>query len=90
VATKETERWPTAFGRSRCQTLCALLLAAGNTSAEYRFDVWTADSGLPQNSVRAIVQSRDGGLWVGTLNGLARFDGGRLNCLENSEALCCD
>ncbi|MEO8196647.1 MAG: diguanylate cyclase [Thermoanaerobaculia bacterium] len=31
--------------------------------------------GLPQNSVNAIVQSRDGYLWLGTYGGLTRFDG---------------
>ncbi len=30
---------------------------------------------LPQSSVIAITQTRDGYLWLGTLNGLARFDG---------------
>src|SRR5690349_12109732 len=41
----------------------------------YRVTQWTAEHGLPQNSVRALVQTRDGYLWVGTLKGLARFDG---------------
>src|SRR5687768_17962789 len=36
---------------------------------------WTTDDGLPQNSIGAIVQSRDGYLWLGTLGGLVRFDG---------------
>ena len=39
--------------------------------------VWTSESGLPQNSVDAIVQTRDGYLWMGTEEGLARFDGVR-------------
>jgi signal transduction histidine kinase/ligand-binding sensor domain-containing protein len=45
--------------------------------AQYRFDVWTADDGLPQNIVRGIRQSADGYLWLATLDGLARFDGVR-------------
>lgn len=36
-----------------------------------------APSGLPQSSVIAMAQTRDGYLWLGTLNGLARFDGNR-------------
>jgi ligand-binding sensor domain-containing protein len=36
---------------------------------------WTTDQGLPQNFIRAITQTADGFLWVGTMNGLARFDG---------------
>jgi signal transduction histidine kinase/ligand-binding sensor domain-containing protein len=45
--------------------------------AQYRFDHWTADSGLPQNSVINILQTRDGYLWMTTSDGLARFDGVR-------------
>ena len=36
---------------------------------------WTVEAGLPQNSVRAIVQTRDRYLWLGTDCGLAQFDG---------------
>lgn len=38
---------------------------------------WTTVDGVPHNTVRAILQSRDGYLWMGTANGLARFDGVR-------------
>lgn len=38
---------------------------------------WRVDQGLPQNSVRALHQTRDGYLWIGTASGLARFDGRR-------------
>ena len=40
-------------------------------------DVWTSDDDLPDSSVTAVAQTPDGYLWVGTLNGLARFDGVR-------------
>ncbi len=39
--------------------------------------VWTTEDGLPQNSVTAILQTRDGYLWLGTFGGLVRFDGVR-------------
>ena len=38
---------------------------------------WSTDDGLPQNTIGAIVQARDGYLWLGTLGGLVRFDGVR-------------
>lgn len=38
---------------------------------------WTKDDGLPDDSVTAVLQTRDGYLWVGTAGGLARFDGVR-------------
>jgi diguanylate cyclase (GGDEF)-like protein len=39
--------------------------------------VWQSEQGLPQNSVNAILQTQDGYLWIGTQEGLARFDGVR-------------
>ena len=41
----------------------------------YGHQVWRTDSGLPQNTVHALLQSRDGYVWVGTDGGLVRFDG---------------
>ncbi len=38
-------------------------------------DVWDTEDGLPQSSVIALTQTHDGYLWLGTLNGLVRFDG---------------
>ncbi|HEV7684291.1 MAG TPA: two-component regulator propeller domain-containing protein [Pyrinomonadaceae bacterium] len=38
-------------------------------------DVWLTENGLPQNTVHAIAQTRDGYIWIGTEAGLARFDG---------------
>ena len=45
---------------------------------------WKTDSGLPGNVVTAIIQTRDGYLWLGTYGGLARFDGVRFTVF-NSE-----
>lgn len=42
---------------------------------QYLLRAWTSEQGLPQNSVRAMLQTRDGLLWIGTRGGLARFDG---------------
>jgi signal transduction histidine kinase/ligand-binding sensor domain-containing protein len=36
---------------------------------------WTTEQGLPQNFVTTLAQTPDGFLWIGTLNGLVRFDG---------------
>jgi len=46
-------------------------------TVQYRFQVWKTEQGLPQNTVEAIHQTRDGYLWIGTRFGLARFDGVR-------------
>jgi ligand-binding sensor domain-containing protein/signal transduction histidine kinase len=42
---------------------------------QYGRKVWHTENGLPQNTVRAILQTRDGYLWIGTEEGLARFNG---------------
>ncbi len=52
--------------------------------AQFAIDVWESDSGLPQNSVIAITQTRDGYLWLGTLSGLVRFDGLRFTVFDEN------
>lgn len=54
-----------------------LFFSSTASNAQYRFDRWTTDNGLPQNTVRDIAQTRDGYLWLTTFDGLARFDGAR-------------
>jgi signal transduction histidine kinase/ligand-binding sensor domain-containing protein len=68
--------------------LAALLAfaTAPDLRAQYRSMQWTADSGLPQNSVRGIVQTPDGFIWVATLNGVARFDGIHFTVFDKSDA----
>src|SRR5438552_12549425 len=65
------------FGRVFSGILLGGLLACAFTAAQprYRFDRWTTDDGLPQNAVNAILQTRDGYLWLATFDGLVRFDG---------------
>ena len=60
----------------------ALAMMTGGVSAgqvrdvpEYRLSQWKVEDGLPQSSVQRIAQTSDGYLWLGTLFGLARFDG---------------
>jgi ligand-binding sensor domain-containing protein/signal transduction histidine kinase len=36
---------------------------------------WEREQGLPENYVRALAQTRDGYIWVGTDEGVSRFDG---------------
>jgi len=61
---------------------CLLLLflagaSSGNAEVAYTVRTFTTDHGLPQNTVHAIQQTRDGYLWIATRFGLARFDGVR-------------
>jgi signal transduction histidine kinase/ligand-binding sensor domain-containing protein len=43
--------------------------------ANYGRQSWLMENGLPQNTVHALAQTRDGFLWLGTEAGLVRFDG---------------
>jgi len=44
-------------------------------TANYLRKTFTVEDGLPDNVVNAILQSRDGFLWIGTYAGLVRFNG---------------
>src|SRR5690349_12438707 len=63
--------------------LCAGLLLVQAAQAldphkslsQYSRTTWTQEHGLPQDAIRAITQTNDGYLWLGTDEGLARFDG---------------
>jgi len=57
--------------------LQVLALTPRKAPSQYVLDSWQLDKGLPQNSPTALVQTHDGYLWVGTQEGLARFDGVR-------------
>lgn len=57
--------------------LLAILAACLSAQPEYVSRVWRTQDGLPENRVRALAQTPDGYLWVGTSGGLARFDGVR-------------
>lgn len=46
----------------------------------------TVFNGLPSDSVRAIAQTPDGVMWFGTDNGLARFDGRRIQNFSLGES----
>ena len=73
----------------RAILVCALVLAGGMCQhahgAEppaYLMQYWTSDDGLPDSSVSAVVQTPDGYLWIGTYNGLVRFDGVRFTVFD--------
>jgi len=76
-----TGRWTRCF--AQFIAVIAVLLQSTATQAlnpnkpfhNYVRDTWSIDQGLPQIAVSAITQDHAGYLWVGTLGGLARFDG---------------
>lgn len=55
----------------------SLALDPRQSVTQYAHDAWQARSVLPQERIEAILQTRDGYLWLGTKSGLVRFDGVR-------------
>jgi len=55
----------------------------------YSSHVWHVQDGLPDNTIQALAQTADGYLWIGTSEGLVRFDGVRFTVFdhENTPAL---
>jgi signal transduction histidine kinase/ligand-binding sensor domain-containing protein len=82
--------WPVRGWLDGPRFAAALIFAAWAAQAatgagDYLIDVWTGENGLPNSSVTAIAQTPDGYLWVGTYNGLARFDGVRFVRFDPSD-----
>src|SRR5215831_8542389 len=67
----------------------AILLAFSPDAAaqdSYRFDVINTNNGLPQNTIRAILQTRDGYLWFTTFDGLVRYNGERFEVFNKGNS----
>ena len=60
----------------------ALALDLSQTNAGYVRKNFTVEDGLLSNHVNAVLQARDGFLWVGTEEGLLRFDGRHFTVIE--------
>jgi PAS domain S-box-containing protein len=52
-------------------------------NSDFIIESWQDHEGIPESSVRAAAQSPDGYLWVGTPEGLLRFDGVNFTKAEN-------
>ncbi|MGD0258821.1 MAG: two-component regulator propeller domain-containing protein [Verrucomicrobiota bacterium] len=48
----------------------------------YVIRAWQADEGLAQNTVTAVLQTRDGYIWISIYSGLTRFDGVRFTVFD--------
>jgi two-component system, cell cycle sensor histidine kinase and response regulator CckA len=59
------------------------LFAPVTSPAAFRFTEVTVDSGLPENFVRAVCQSADGHIWIGTTGGLVRHNASNLKLIDD-------
>ena len=84
---------PRIIHRSRCSSVAfgfAVLLAL--TSAQiygqsYRFQTFGTSEGLGNLAILSMAQDRQGYIWVGSLNGLFRYDGDRFQRFGLAEGL---
>src|SRR4030095_13090088 len=76
--------------RSAVMAACMLLVWRADVFAldssldvsQYAHTAWKVGEGLPSGAIRAIAQTPDGYLWLGTEFGLFRFDGVRAGAGE--------
>jgi len=78
----------------RCCWLAMLLLIGASLTAaalepttplaNYGRQSWAMENGLPQNTVKVLVQTRDGFVWLGTETGLVRFDGNAFQVFDRA------
>lgn len=78
--------------RAAGMLLCLLALFAAvpqagavNPGARYFTHLKTTDSGLSYNCVHAIIQDSRGFIWLGTSDGLNRYDGMRFRTFHKNE-----
>jgi ligand-binding sensor domain-containing protein/signal transduction histidine kinase len=74
-----------------CLSACLLgcVIAAGALEpttplAGFARQSWVMENGLPQNTVQALLQTRDGFIWLGTEVGLVRFDGNSFTLFDRN------
>ena len=76
-------RPPRRWSRLLCGLVGALAFCSQSSFAldptktifQYNLQNWTRQEGLPSDKVTDITQTPDGYLWLGTQNGLVRFNG---------------
>ena len=56
-------------------SLFLFLYSVTSIAQEYSFQSFDISKGLSHNSVRCIIQDHDGFMWIGTYDGLNKFDG---------------
>lgn len=68
VCAQSTAQKPSAKGPT-------ITLDPSKTLTQYSIDQWKTEDGLPMKRISSVIQTSDGYIWIGTQEGLARFDG---------------
>lgn len=67
--------------------LALLVLAPQIHAQRYPFRLYGPETGLSTTSVRSLIQDQTGFIWVGTSNGLYRYDGSRFRAFHTADGL---
>ncbi len=65
----------------------AYALDTSKTLTQYSHRVWNQEEGLLEPTIYSILQTHDGYLWLGTQNGLIRFDGERFRAVKVNRSI---
>jgi ligand-binding sensor domain-containing protein len=72
----------------RKYVVIALLIVHSVSNAQtFQFRNYDSNMGLPQNFIYALEQGTDGFLWIGTGEGLVRYDGLKFTSFSTSDSL---
>lgn len=55
--------------------ICALILVNKDSYSQWRLNQISGEEGLSQNTIRSIIQDKNGYIWIGTYNGINKYDG---------------
>jgi ligand-binding sensor domain-containing protein/signal transduction histidine kinase/DNA-binding response OmpR family regulator len=67
------------------QVLPNFALDPNKALTQYIHDVWQKEDGLPQITINAVIQTRDGYTWIATQEGLLRFDGVKFTVFDSKK-----
>lgn len=67
--------------------LFLFLFAFYGNAQKYSFQGYSTSEGLPQSQVNAICQDDEGYLWIGTLGGVAKFNGNKFTTYSSDDGL---
>lgn len=77
--------------RSAVANLVAVLVSLAGSiplqAQRYNFKFYGQEEGLQNLAVQVVLQDREGFLWVGTQNGLFRYDGSRFKAFAENDGL---
>src|ERR1017187_8619957 len=68
-------------------SILVLLLVGATAGQRYSFKEYGQDAGLTNLDVHCLMQDTTGFLWVGTENGLFRYDGRQFRAYTNAQGL---